>query len=63
MLEYPVWYAAYMRGKRLVGPEDKLRGWDEWDVWQYTGHGTLDGIKGRCDMNWIAGEQLCKLKV
>ena len=63
LLEYPVWYAAYLRGKRLVGPEDKLRGWKEWDVWQYTGHGTLDGIKGRCDLNWIAGEQLCKLTV
>ena len=63
LLEYPVWYAAYLRGKRLVGPEAKLRGWKEWDVWQYTGHGTLDGIKGRCDLNWIAGEQLSKLTV
>ena len=63
LLEYPVWYAAYLRGKRLIGPEDKLRGWKEWDVWQYTGHGSLDGIKGRCDLNWIAGEQLGKLLV
>ena len=63
LLEYPVWYAAYLRGKRLIGPEDKLRGWKEWDVWQYTGHGSLDGIKGRCYLNWIAGEQLGKLLV
>ena len=63
LLEYPVWYAAYMRGDRLVGPEDKLRGWKEWDVWQYTGHGELDGVKGRCDLNWIAGGQLEKLRV
>ena len=63
LLEYPVWYACYTRDKRLVGPEHKLRGWKEWDVWQYTGHGEIDGIKGRCDLNWIAGEQLEKLKV
>ena len=63
LLEYPVWYAAYERGKRLVGPEKKLMGWKEWDVWQYTGHGTLDGIKGRCDLNWIAGEKIDKLTV
>jgi lysozyme len=63
LLEYPVWYACYIRKSPLVGPEDKLRGWKEWDVWQYTGHGEIDGIKGRCDLNWIAGEQLEKLKV
>ena len=61
LLEYPVWYAAYIRKKRLVGPGDKLRGWSQWDVWQYTGHGEIDGIKGRCDLNWIAGGQLSKL--
>jgi GH25 family lysozyme M1 (1,4-beta-N-acetylmuramidase) len=63
LLEYPVWYAAYIRKKRLVGPEEKLRGWTEWDVWQYTGHGELDGVKGRVDLNWIAGEQYEKMKI
>ena len=63
LLQYPVWYASYIRNERLVGPEAKLRGWKEWEVWQYTGQGTLDGIKGRCDLNWIAGEQLCNLTV
>ena len=63
LVEYPVWYAAYLRGKRLVGPGDKLRGWKEWDMWQYTGHGTIDGVKGRVDLNWIAGGQLEKLRV
>jgi len=63
LLEYPVWYASYIRDTRLVGPEEKLRGWKEWDVWQYTGHGEIAGVKGRVDLNWIAGEQLEKLVV
>ena len=61
--EYPVWYARYKRKKHLVGPEDKLRGWKEWDVWQYTGHGACPGLKGRCDLNWMAGGQLSKLTI
>ena len=63
LLEYPVWYAAYIRKKRLVGPEAKLRGWKEWEVWQYTGHGEIDGVKGRVDLNWIAGEQFDKVRI
>ena len=63
LLEYPVWYAAYIRKDRLVGPESKLRGWKEWDVWQYTGHGEIDGVKGRVDLNWIAAGQFDKLRV
>ena len=41
--QYPIWWARYIRSKRLVGPEQKLKGWSTWDVWQYTGHGTLAG--------------------
>ena len=61
--EYPVWYARYKRKKHIVGPEDKLKGWKEWDVWQYTGHGTCPGLKGRCDLNWMAGNQLKNLTI
>jgi lysozyme len=61
--EYPIWWARYKRKKHLVGPEDKLKGWKEWDVWQYTGHGSCPGIKGRCDLNWMAGGQLEKLRI
>jgi lysozyme len=61
--EYPIWWARYKRGKHFVGPEDKLRGWKEWDIWQYTGHGQCPGIKGRCDLNWMAGGQLSKLRM
>ena len=61
--EYPIWWARYKRKKHLVGPEDKLRGWKEWDVWQFTGSGTTPGIKGRCDQNWLAGGQLSNLRI
>ena len=60
LAKYPLWLASYNEG---VEPERKTKLWDEWDVWQYTGHGSLDGITGRCDLNWIAGEHLCKLTV
>jgi len=61
--EYPVWWANYIRKDRLVGPEKQLRGWDTWDVWQYTGHGSCPGLKGRVDLNWMAGNQLENLIV
>ena len=62
-IEYPVWWANYIRKDRLVGPDAQLRGWAEWDVWQYTGRGSCPGVKGNVDLNWMAGEQLCKLTV
>jgi GH25 family lysozyme M1 (1,4-beta-N-acetylmuramidase) len=61
--EYPVWWANYIRKDRLVGPEEQLRGWSEWNVWQYTGHGTCPGIKGSVDLNWMPSQQLLELKM
>tara|TARA_R110000824_G_scaffold67377_8_gene174586 strand:+ start:31631 stop:32494 length:864 start_codon:yes stop_codon:yes gene_type:complete len=63
LVEYPIWWANYIRKDRLVGPEKKLRGWKNWDVWQYSGHGACPGIKGRCDLNWMAGDTLDKLRI
>lgn len=60
LAKYPLWLASYNDG---IEPERKTKLWDEWDVWQYTGYGSIDGVKGRVDLNWIAGEQLCKLTV
>ena len=62
-LEYPVWWANYIRQQPLVGPEEELRNWKRWDVWQYTGWGSCPGIKGRVDLNWMAGNQLQSLLV
>jgi len=61
--EYPVWWANYIRKEPLVGPEEQLRNWKEWDVWQYTGWGSCPGIKGNVDLNWMAGNQLQKVIV
>ena len=59
LMEYPVWWANYIRKeKHKVGPGENLRIWKEWDVWQYTGWGACPGLKGKVDLNWMAGDQL-----
>ena len=57
---YPLWLASYNEG---VQPERTPDIWNKWDVWQYTGSGTVPGVTGRCDQNWMAGGQLDKLRV
>jgi len=58
---YPVWWADY-NAKNPVNPN--LRGWNDWDIWQWTGYGSCAGIKGRVDQNWLPGgkEALERLK-
>jgi GH25 family lysozyme M1 (1,4-beta-N-acetylmuramidase) len=60
LANYPLWLASYNDG---IEPERKVDLWESWSAWQYTGSGDIDGVKGRCDLNWIAGEQLSKLRV
>jgi len=60
LASYPVWLASYNSG---VEPARVTTLWDEWDVWQWTGSGAVPGIRGDCDQNWMAGEQLNKLRV
>ena len=60
LAQYPLWLASYNEG---IEPKRKTKLWKKWAVWQFTGHGTIEGVKGRCDLNWIAGEQLAKLTV
>ena len=57
---YPLWLASYNEG---VQPERTTTLWNKWDIWQYTGSGTVPGVTGRCDQNWMAGGQLDKLRV
>jgi GH25 family lysozyme M1 (1,4-beta-N-acetylmuramidase) len=57
---YPLWLASYNEG---IEPKRKTKLWNQWDVWQYTGSGAVSGVKGRCDINWMAGGQLDRLKV
>ena len=63
LTQYPIWWASYVRSVPLVGPEEKLRGWKEWDVWQYGSKGQVSGIPGKVDVNWMAGGQLKNLIV
>lgn len=61
LAKYPVWWASYNDG---VEPERWTgKVWKEWDVWQFTGSGSTDGIAGRCDRNWMAGGQLDSLRI
>jgi lysozyme len=56
---YPLWWASYNEG---IGPKRKPHKiWSEWKIWQYTSSGVVPGIKGRCDMNWMAGGMLDSL--
>jgi len=63
LTEYPIWWADYIRKTPKVGPENKLRGWKEWDVWQYGSKGKVSGIPGKVDVNWMAGNQLKNLTI
>jgi len=60
LASYPLWLASYNSG---VEPVRTTTLWDKWDVWQWTGSGAVPGIRGDCDQNWMAGEQLNKLRV
>lgn len=57
---YPLWLASYNEG---VEPARTTDLWNKWNVWQYTSSGEVPGVKGRCDMNWMAGNQLDKLRI
>ena len=54
LIEYikrrPLWLADY-DGK----PDNETRIWDEYSVHQFTGTGSIPGVKGNCDVNWSAG--------
>jgi len=48
--QYPLWIAAYINN-----PEVRLpvlpRGWNEWEIWQFTEKGQIDGYVGDIDLN------------
>jgi len=60
LTQYPIWWASYNKG---VEPKRNVCGWKEWDVWQHGSDGAVSGIRGKVDVNWLAGGQLDKLKV
>jgi len=47
---YPLWVAEYTdRPAPVSGP------WANWDFWQYSNSGTVNGISGPVDLNWFNG--------
>ena len=47
---YPLWVAEYTsRPNPVTGP------WANWDFWQYSNSGTVDGVSGPVDLNWFNG--------
>ena len=55
--DYALWHAYYPRGKKLDNgiKKDRLGGWKEWKIWQWTGSGTVPGCRGNIDRNWLVG--------
>jgi len=49
---YKVWWANYTTNFQK---DPNLKLWDSWDIWQWTGRGTVAGISGRVDCNWLPG--------
>lgn len=48
---YVQWYAQYASSPSIGG----------WDLWQYTGSGTLAGVSGKFDCNYLKNEALLDL--
>jgi len=60
LADYPLWWACYNTG---VEPKRAVKLWDEWAVWQWTGTGTIPGVPGKCDQNWISTANMDLLTV
>jgi lysozyme len=57
---YPLWVASYNDG---IEPSRTVPNWKSWDIWQWTGSGSVSGVKGKCDQNWVAGGRLKDLMI
>ena len=55
--DYTLWHAYYPRGKNLTKgiKKDRLGGWKEWRIWQWTGSGEIEGTNTKIDRNWLVG--------
>lgn len=50
--DYVVWIAAY-----TTYPRPRLSDGKQWDFWQYTDRGQIDGINGKVDLNVFSGSK------
>ena len=61
LIEYPLWICDYTKPYDKGGRNepDTLCGWDEWNAWQWTSSGKVQGLSQtgirKCDRNWICG--------
>ncbi len=69
--DYPLWVADYTKPQKdggRVEPDGKC-GWSEWDVWQWSSKGRVQGLQStgirKCDVNWLVGgpDKLAKMIV
>jgi lysozyme len=59
--KYPLWVASYNSG---INPNRMPQVcWDQWKIWQWTGSGTVPGVVGKCDQNWMSGGTLSSLRL
>jgi len=61
LAEHPLWWAEY-HDEEVTEPSKIMKPWKNWDIWQWTGYGSVPGIEGRVDENWMKAESLEKLK-
>lgn len=60
--QYKLWWAEY-RPESVMAPTKTMTPWTDWTCWQWTGHGSIDGVNGRVDRNRMKPGELAKLKV
>jgi len=55
--DYTLWHAYYPKNRDLTKgiKKDRLGGWKEWRIWQWTGSGTIEGAGSNIDRNWLVG--------
>lgn len=47
---YPLWLAAYLNNPEVSQPAIP-NGWNQWNIWQFTEKGRVDGYVGDIDLN------------
>lgn len=48
---YPLWLAQYTSKPQPDVPE----AWSDWEFWQHTQNGSVDGVPNQVDLNWFHG--------
>ena len=62
LAKYKLWWAEY-RSATTKAPRKKMLPWKGYTVWQWTGSGSIAGVKGRVDRNRMKPKDLEGLKI